>query len=178
MSNQFTAPNAIVAVLDSYAQAEASLMQLGVSGFEMSKVSVAARDYQPGRQVAGCYGERGAAKYWGQGGEFWTGAWRALSGWAIFWRSEGGPLLVAGPLSGWIKAACENSAVFGGLDPLGAALYGLGIPREAVLRCESAVRAEKILLVAHGAAEDISKARQILNESGRQMRGGAGQAWG
>jgi hypothetical protein len=58
--------------------------------------------------------------------------------------------------------ALENQAVFGGLSALGAALYGLGIPKDAVLRCEAAVRMDKLLLIAHGAVDEMGKARAIL----------------
>jgi hypothetical protein len=60
-------------------------------------------------------------------------------------------------------AALENEAVFGGLSALGAALYGLGIPKDAVLRNEAAVRMDKFLLIAHGAVDEVWKAREILN---------------
>jgi hypothetical protein len=58
----------------------------------------------------------------------------------------------------------ENEAVFGGLSALGAALYGLGIPKDAVLRCEAAVRMDKLLLIAHGAVDEVGKAREILKD--------------
>jgi hypothetical protein len=45
---------------------------------------------------------------------------------------------------------------------VGAALYGLGIPKEAVLRYEAAVRRGKLLLIAHGAVDEVGKAREIL----------------
>jgi hypothetical protein len=61
-----------------------------------------------------------------------------------------------------VVAALENEAVFGGLSAVGAALYGLGIPKEAVLRYEAAVRRGKLLLIAHGAVDEVGKAREIL----------------
>jgi hypothetical protein len=88
--------------------------------------------------------------------------WTSLSGWACLVVPDAGPILVAGPLGGWIVAALENQAVFGGLSALGAALYGLGIPKDAVLRCEAAVQMDKLLLIAHGAVDEVGKARAIL----------------
>ena len=85
-----------------------------------------------------------------------------MSGWAYLVMPGAGPILVAGPLGGWIVAALENQAVFSGLSALGAALYGLGIPKDAVLRCEAAVRMDKFLLIAHGAVDEVGKAREIL----------------
>ena len=69
---------------------------------------------------------------------------------------------MAGPLSGWVVGALENQAVFGSMSALGAALYGLGIPKDAVLRCEAAVRMDKLLLIAHGAVDEVGKAKEIL----------------
>jgi hypothetical protein len=88
--------------------------------------------------------------------------WGSLSGWACLVLPDAGPILVAGPLSGWIVAAVESQVVFGGLSALGAALYGLGISKAAVLRCEAAVRMEKLLLIAHGAGDEMGKVREIL----------------
>jgi hypothetical protein len=59
-------------------------------------------------------------------------------------------------------AALENEVVFGGMSAMGAALYGLGIPQGAVLRCEAAVQMDKLLLIAHGAVGEVGKAREIL----------------
>jgi len=76
-----------------------------------------------------------------------------------------GTVMVAGPLGGWIAAAVENDAVFGGFSALGAALYSLGIAKGAALRYEAAVQAGRILAIAHGAAGELGKAREILAAS-------------
>ena len=89
--------------------------------------------------------------------------WGSLSGWACLVVPGAGPILVTGPLGGWMVGVLENQAVFGGLSALGAALYGLGIPKDAVLRCEAAVRMDKLLLIAHGAVDEVGKARAILS---------------
>jgi len=91
--------------------------------------------------------------------------WTSLSGWACLVVPGVGPILVAGPMGGWMVGALENQAVFGGLSALGAALYGLGIPKNAVLRFEAAVRMDKFLLVAHGGVDEVGKAREILAET-------------
>jgi hypothetical protein len=157
------AQNATVAVLDSHRQVEESVQRLHQSGFDLSKLSVVAKDRHPEEQVVGHYGANGQARYWGEFGPFWTGMWASLSGWACFVIPDAGPILVAGPLGGWIVAALENEAVFGGLSALGAALYGLGIPKDAVVRYEAAVRMDKSLLIAHGTVDEVGKAREILN---------------
>jgi hypothetical protein len=156
------AQNATVAVLDSHLQVEESIQRLRQSGFDLSKLSVVAKDRHPEQQVVAHYGADRQAKYWGEFGPFWTGMWASLSGWACFVIPNTGPILVAGPLGGWIVAALDNEAVFGGLSALGAALYSLGIPKDAVLRNEAAVRMDKLLLIAHGAVDEVGKAREIM----------------
>jgi hypothetical protein len=145
---------------------EENVQRFRQSGFDLSKLSVVAMDRHPEQQVVAHYGADGQARYCGEFGPFWTGMWASLSGWACLVVPDTGRILVAGPLGGWIVAALENEAVFGGLSALGAALYGLGIPKDAVLRSEAAVRMDKLLLIAHGAVDEVEKAREILkNES-------------
>jgi hypothetical protein len=162
MQPAVAAQNATVAVLDSHRQVEESVQRLRQSGFDLSKLSVVAKDRRVGEQVVAQYGAGGQARYWGEFGPFWTGMWASLSGWACFVIPGAGPILVAGPLGGWMVGVLEYQAVFGGLSALGAALYGLGIPKDAVLRYEAAVRMDKLLLVAHGAVDEVEKAREIL----------------
>ena len=162
MQAAVAAQNATVAVLDSPRQVEENVQRLRQAGFDLSKLSVVAKDRHPEQQVAAHYGAGGQARYWGEQGGFWTQMWATLSGWACVVIPDTGPILVAGPLSGWIVAALENEAVFGGLSALGAALYGLGIPKDAVLRNEAAVRMDKLLLIAHGAVDEVGKAREIM----------------
>jgi hypothetical protein len=164
MQQAVAAQNATVAVLDSHQQVEESVQRLRQSGFDLSKLSVVAMDRHQDEQVVAHYGEGGQARYWGGFGPFWTGMWASLSGWACLVIPGEGPILVAGPLAGWIVAALENEAVFGGLSALGAALYGLGIPKGPVLRCEAAIRMDKLLLIAHGAVDEVGKAREILKD--------------
>jgi hypothetical protein len=163
MQHGVTAQNAAVAVLDSHQQVEESVQRLRQSGFDLSKLSVVARERQPEQQVVAHYGADGQARYWGECGRFWTGMWASLSGWACIAIPGTGPILVAGPLGGWIVAALENEVVFGGLSALGAALYGLGIPKDAVLRNEAAVRMDKLLLIVHGTVDEVGRARGVLN---------------
>jgi len=162
MQPAVAAQNATVAVLDSHRQVEESVQRLRQSGFDLGKLSVVAMDRRAGEQVVAHYGTGGQARYWGEFGPFWTGLWTSLSGWACLVIPGAGPILVAGPLGGWIVAALENQAVFGGLSALGAALYGLGIPKDAVLRYEAALQMDKLLLIAHGAVDEVGKAREIL----------------
>lgn len=105
-------------------------------------------------------------KYWGKLGAFWGGLWGLLFGAAFFAIPGIGPVLVAGPLVSWIVGALEGAVVVGGLSAIGAGLYSVGIPKDSILKYELALKANNFVLVAHGAAEEVAKAKDILQTTG------------
>lgn len=163
MLDTIVAPNAMVTILPSHAQAEEGMARLRASGFEMGGLSVVARDRLPDKQAVAYCGPGGRARYWGRDARFWNGVWEALSGWAVFVVPNAHPILAGGRVGEWMAAAVRNSAVFGGMNALSAVLYGLGISKEAALRCEAAVEADNILLIVHGTANSVLKAADILD---------------
>ena len=50
----------------------------------------------------------------------------------------------------------------GGVNALGAALYSIGIPKDSVLQYETTVKADGFLVMAHGTAAEIARAKAIL----------------
>ena len=82
---------------------------------------------------------------------------------AAFFAIPGiGPVLVAGPLVAWIIGALEGAVVVGGLSALGAGLYSIGIPKDSVVKYESALKSDKFLLLAHGTTDKVAKAKNIM----------------
>lgn len=57
-----------------------------------------------------------------------------------------------------------DKLVVAGLSVLGASLYGLGIPKDSILRYETALRADKFVLIVHGAALETTHAKDILSK--------------
>jgi hypothetical protein len=157
-----TDTNAAIAVYDTHSAAENAVKELQKSGFDMKKLSVVGKDYHTDEQVTGYYNAGDRMKYWGKMGGFWGGLWGLLFGAAFFWVPGVGPLLVAGPLAAWIVGALEGAVVVGGLSALSAGLYSLGIPKNSVLKYETAIKADKFVLVAHGTAAEAAKAKDIL----------------
>jgi hypothetical protein len=98
-------------------------------------------------------------------GVFWGGIWGLLFGSAFFLIPGVGLLLVAGPLVTWIVGALEGAVVVGGLSAIGAGLYSLGIPKNSILRYETALKTGKFVLIAHGTAEEATRAREIINRT-------------
>jgi hypothetical protein len=73
--------------------------------------------------------------------------------------------VIVGPLATSIVAGLDAPTLRRGLGPLAAALTGLGIPEEAALDYESAIQAQRILLIVHGDASGIQRARQLLDQT-------------
>jgi hypothetical protein len=112
--------------------------------------------------VVGYYNTGDRMKHWGKLGAFWGGLWGMLFGAAFFAIPGLGPVLVAGPLVAWIVGALEGAVVVGGLSALGAGLYSIGIPKDSVVKYEAALKSDKFLVLAHGTADEVAKAKGIL----------------
>ncbi len=95
-------------------------------------------------------------------GAIWGWIFGFVIGAASFWFPGFGPFPVSGPLVSWILAALAGAVVGGGLGAVGAALYGMTIPKNSVLRYETAWKAGKYLLIAHGSADEVARARAVL----------------
>jgi len=155
-------PDAVVAIYNTHQEAETAVKELQRGGFDMKKLSVVGKDPHTDEQVVGYYNAGDRMKYWGKMGAFWGGLWGLLFGAAFFWVPGIGPLLVAGPLSAAIVGGLEGAVVVGGLSALGAGLYSIGIPKDSIVRYETEVKTGKFLLMAHGTAGEVAKAKEIL----------------
>jgi hypothetical protein len=154
-----------VAIYKSHSEAEIAVKELQRSGFDMKKLSIVGRDYHTDENVVGYYNAGDRMKYWGKAGAFWGGIWGLLFGSAFFFVPGVGPLLVAGPLVSWIVGALEGAVVVGGLSAIGAGLYSLGIPKDSILRYETAVKTGKFVVIAHGSPDEIAQAQEIINRT-------------
>jgi hypothetical protein len=105
-------------------------------------------------------------KYWGKMGAFWGGFWGLLFGSAAFMIPGLGPLLVAGPLVGWIVGALEGAVVVGGVSAAGAGLYSLGIPKDSVIKYDVSLKSDEYLLLFHGSNDAALQVKQLLAASG------------
>ncbi|OEU49444.1 MAG: permease [Desulfobacterales bacterium C00003060] len=155
-----------VGVFDTHTNAEGAVKELEKAGFDMKKLSIVGKDYHSEEHVVGYYNAGDRMKAWGKLGAFWGGLWGMLFGAAFFVIPGIGPVAVAGPFVTWLVGALEGAVVIGGLSALGAGLFSIGIPKDSVLRYESALKADKFLLVAHGTADEVAKAADIIKTSG------------
>ncbi len=157
--------NSVVAIFGSHTEAEAAVKEIQKSGFEMKQLSIVGKDYHSEEHVVGYYNTGDRMRYWGKLGAFWGGLWGFLFGSAFFWIPGIGPLVVAGPLVSWIVGALEGATIYGGLNALGAALYSIGIPKDSILNYETALKADKFLVIVHGTATEVERAKSILEQT-------------
>ena len=155
--------NAVVAIYDSHTQAEGAVKELQKSGFDMKKLSIVGKGYFTEEQVVGYYTTGDRMKHWGKLGAFWGGLWGMLFGAAFFAIPGLGPILVAGPLVAWIVGALEGAAVMGGLGAIGAGLCSIGIPKDSVVKYETAIKSDKFIVLAHGTVEEVARLKDIIH---------------
>ena len=154
--------NAVVASYNTHNEAQNAIQELHKSGFDMKRLSIVGRDYHTEEHVVGFYNAGERMKYWGKTGAFWGGLWGMLFGAAFFAIPGLGPILVAGPLVAWIVGALEGAVLVGGVSAVGAGLYSLGIPKDSIVKYDTALKANKFILIAHGTASEVAKAKDII----------------
>lgn len=154
--------NAIIATFDTHGQAEQAVRELQHSGFDMTKLSIVGKGYHTEEHPVGFYTTGDRVKAWGGTGAFWGGIWGLLFGAAFFWIPGVGPIAAAGPIVNTLAVALEGAALAGGVGALGAALAGLGVPKQSIVKYETQLKADKFLVIAHGNAAEIEQARSIL----------------
>jgi uncharacterized membrane protein len=155
----------VVAVYHSHSEAEQAVKDLQRDGVDMRKLSIVGRGYHTDEQVVGYYNTGDRMKAWGANGALWGGFWGLLFGSAFFMVPGLGPILAAGPVVVWMVGALEGAMVVGGLSALGAALYGIGIPKDSVLRYEAALKTDQFVLVSHGTAAEVAKVKDIIEST-------------
>jgi hypothetical protein len=158
--------NTVVAVYGTHPQAEEALRAFQNTGFDMKKLSIVGKDYHTEEHVIGFYNTGDRMKFWGKRGAFWGTFWGMLFGSALFLIPGVGHIMVLGPLVGWIVGALGEGAVIGGLTALGAGLYSIGIPKDSILKYETALKADQFVVVAHGTVDDVTSAKRILERTG------------
>jgi len=139
---------AIVAICNTHAEAEAATRELTHAGFHIKTLSVVGQDYRSAKHVGGYSSTVNCIKY---------GSMDILGI---------GPVLIAGPLLGWVLGALEETVVAGGITAIGTALTNMGIPKGKVLSYETALRFGKFILLGYGTAEEMVHARNIWKRNG------------
>ena len=155
----------VIAVFPDHEAAEKAIRSLTDAGFQMKNLSVVGKGYHTEEKVLGFYNAGDRIKLWGSRGAFWGGFWGLFLGGAVLTIPVVGHVIILGSIAATVVAAMEGAVVVGGLSGLAAALYGLGIPEDSVIEYETAVKADGFIVMAHGAADEIGRAKLILEDN-------------
>ena len=160
--------NSVVAVYPTHTEADQAVKELQRGGVDLHKLSIVGKGYHTDEHAVGYYNTGDRMMYWGKIGAFWGGFWGLLFGSAFFMIPGLGPILAAGPVVAWIVGALEGAALVGGMSALGAGLYSVGIPKDSIVKYETALKSDKFLVMAHGSAGDVAKAKSILETTTKE----------
>jgi hypothetical protein len=152
-------------LFNTHAEAEEAIRSLDRSGFDVKKVSIVGKGFHSEEHPVGFYTVGDKVRAWGGVGAFWGGIWGLLLAPAVFFIPGIGLLALAGPVVSVLVGGLEGAAVVGGLSALGAALTQIGVHKEHAIRYETAIKADKFLVVVHGNAAELAKARAVLSAS-------------
>jgi hypothetical protein len=95
-------------------------------------------------------------------GAWMGGLFGLLMGFGLFVVPVAGTLIVLGPLAGMIAGAVSGA----GIGALVSGLMALGIPRDQALKYEARLQAGEFLVTVTGSPEEVTRAREALQNSG------------
>ena len=152
----------VVDVYDNMAKAEEAIHKLDRGGFPIKQVSIVARNLESEKEVHGYIDSGDVAKIGAGTGAWVGGIFGLLVGVAFIWVPGFGPLLVAGPLAAALLGGIEGAVAGGAGGGLLGALVGWGVSKKQIIKYEERLKGGKYLVIAHGSAEEVNKARNIL----------------
>lgn len=158
-------PDTVIAVFDAHSGAEAAIKNLTSAGFTMKQLSVIGKGYHTEENVIGFYNTGDRVKFWGTRGAFWGGLWGLFVGGLFLSVPVIGHVVVLGYLASMVLSGVETAIVVGGMSAIGAAMFGIGIPKNSVIQYETELKADNFLLLVHGTPEEAIRARAILGSS-------------
>ena len=155
-------PDTVIAVFQDHPSAETAIRTLTAAGFDMTALSVIGKGYHTDEKVVGFYNIGDRITFWGTRGAFWGGLWGLFLGGLVVTVPVVGQVVVLGYLAAIAIAAIENAVIVGAASALAAALFSIGIPRDSVIQYETALKTDRFLVMAHGPAAEIARAKALL----------------
>jgi hypothetical protein len=154
--------NASVFICNSHLEAEEAIQSLKKFGFDVKKLSLIGKGYHSEEHPVGFYTTGDKIAAWGGNGAFWGSIWGVLMAPAVFLIPPLGVVAMAGPIVSILMSAIEGAVLVGGLSAVGAALSQVGVPKDQIIKYETALKVDKFVLMVHGSADEIERAKSIL----------------
>lgn len=157
--------NLPIYVFTSHVEAEQAVRSLSKSGFDVKKLSIIGKGYHTEETPMGFYTMGDRIKSWGSKGAFWGSIWGLLVAPAVFFFPGFGLLAFAGPIVAVLVSALEGAVLVGGVSVIGAALTQIGVPKDKIMKYETALKMDKYVLMVHGSVEEQEHARTVLDHT-------------
>lgn len=157
--------NLPVYVFNTHVEAEEAVKALSKSGYDVKKLSIIGKGYHTEETPIGFYTMGDRIKTWGGVGAFWGGIWGLLVAPAVFFLPGFGLVALAGPIVAALVAALEGAVLVGGVSAIGAALMQIGVPKDQIMKYETALKVDKYVLMVHGSIEEQDQARTVLEKT-------------
>ena len=156
----------VVGVYNTMDEAEQAVRALDLAKFPVKQVSIVTKDISSEKKVHGYVTACDVSRQGAVQGAWLGGIFGLLIGAAFLWVPGVGAVIVAGSLTaalaGGVEGALAGSAIGGILSGLAA----WGISKQHILKYEEVVKAGKLLVIAHGTAEQVKQAQAILANTG------------
>lgn len=157
--------NLPIYVFNTHVEAEEAVKALSKSGYDVKKLSIIGKGYHTEETPIGFYTMGDRIKTWGGMGAFWGGIWGLLIAPAVFFLPGFGLVALAGPVVAALVAALEGAVLVGGVSAISAALMQIGVPKDKIMKYETAIKVDKYVLMVHGSIEEQDKARTVLEQT-------------
>ena len=156
----------VLGLFGMHEAADAAVRKLAASGIALPSISIIGKNYHSEEHAAGFVNVGERAWFFGKYGAFWGGLAGLLVGSGFFFIPVVGSLVALGPLASMIVGGIEGAVLAGGASALAGALTGIGIPKNAVVRFEEAIKADEFLVSVHCTEDEVARVQQLLTEAG------------
>lgn len=152
-------------VASTHAQADTAIRALHQAGIDLRKLSLIGKGYHSEEHPLGFYNVGERMRTWGGIGAFWGGLWGLLLAPVVFALPGVGVVALAGPVVSALFGALEGAVTVGALAAVSAALSSIGVAKDEIIRYSHALTADNYVLLMHGDAFEVAKARRALATS-------------
>jgi len=144
-----------------------AIRKLQAKNFNLSAVSIIGNGRHKHERAVGIYSKAGRTYFHGAQVMFWESLWQTLDGELFLMVPELESLAAAGFIVQLLIKEPGDVDIHG-FSVLGAALFHMGVPGDAISQYESAIKAGKILLIVNAKRADVERSCEILHSEMQQ----------
>ena len=160
-----------VAVFGDHMTAEDAVRKLTLAGFDIKALTIVGKGFHTEATGAGFASSGDHFRFWGARGAFWGGLWGILLSGVFLTLPPMGPVVVVGHLTSTLIAVVEGTEIVDGLSAIGGALASIGVPHDSAIEYEAVIKADGVLVMAHGSADEVARGKGHHGEP-RRVEGG------